>query len=229
MSQKYTVARLVLGGDRFEIMVHPDKAMDYKLGKPVSLSQILISETIFKDVSKGERASEEKLKKAFGTLDSQAVSKVILDKGELQFTAQQRRQLIEDKKRQIVAFICKYCADPRTGLPHPPLRVEQAMGQVRVSIDPFRSTEEQAKELIQALRPVLPLKMEMVSVEVKLPPRYAPAAYGTLKSFGTIKQEQWTSDGSLVAVVEMPVGLHGPFLEKLGNLTKGSVESRLLK
>ena len=229
MSQKFTLARLVVSGERFEVMVNPEKALEYKLGKQVPLSQILVYDTIFRDVSKGQRASEEKIKKVFGTTDPLKIVKIILDKGELQLTTEQRRRLIEDKKKQIIAFISKHCVDPRTGLPHPPLRVEQALTQAKVSIDPFRGVEEQAKEVIQALRPILPLKTELALLEVKIPPQYAPATYGALKSFGTIKREQWLSDGSLLAVIEIPAGLQVNFLEKLGNLTKGTAQSKILK
>jgi ribosome maturation protein SDO1 len=103
------------------------------------------------------------------------------------------------------------------------------MSQVRVSIDPFKDAEEQAKDVIQALRPILPIKMETVSIEVKIPPQHAPKAYGALKSYGTLKKEEWTAEGSLVAVLEMPVGVQGAFLEKMGNITRGAVESKLLK
>lgn len=229
MSQKFTLARLVVSGERFEVMVNPEKALEYKLGKQIPLSQILVYDTIFRDVSKGQRASEEKIKKVFGTTDPLKIVKVILDKGELQLTVEQRRRLIEEKKKQIIALISKHCVDPRTGLPHPPLRIEQALAQAKVSIDPFRGAEEQAKEVIQALRPILPLKIKLALLEVKIPPQYTPLTYGILKSFGTIKKEQWLSDGSLLAVIEIPAGLQVNFLEKLGNLTKGTAQSRILK
>ena len=229
MSHKFTLARLTISGEKFEIMVNPDKALEYKLGKPVPPSQILVYDTIFRDVSKGERASEEKIRRAFGTTDPLKIVKTILDKGELQLTTEQRRRLIEDKKKQIIAFISKHCVDPRTNLPHPPLRVEQALAQAKVSIDPFKDVEEQAKEVIQALRPILPLKTELALIEVKIPPQYAPATYGTLKSFGSIKREQWLSDGSLLAVIEIPAGLQMTFLEKIGSLTKGAAQSKILK
>jgi ribosome maturation protein SDO1 len=229
MSQKHTVARLVTSGERFEIMVDPDLALEQKTGKQLSISQILVYEAIFKDVSKGEKASEEKLKQIFGTTDPLKIAQTILSKGELQLTTEQRRKLIEDKKKQIMAFISKHCIDPRTGLPHPPMRVEQAISQIRISIDPFKDAEEQAKEVIQALRPILPIKMEMVSIEVKIPPQFASKSYGALKGFGTITREEWQSDGSLVAVVEMPAGMQGPFLEKLGNITRGAIQSKILR
>jgi len=228
MSHKFTLARLTISGEKFEIMVNPDKALNYKLGKQVPLSQILVYDVIFRDVGKGEKASEEKLKKIFGTTDPVKIAKVILDKGEVQLTTEQRRKLIEDKKKQIINFISRHCVDPKTNLPHPPLRIEQALSQAKISIDPFKDAEEQAKNVIQALRPILPLKISSVSIEVKIPPQYASASYGTLKSYGSIKREQWLPDGSLLAIVEIPAGLQTSFLEKLGSITRGNVQSRLV-
>ena len=229
MSQKYTVARYVISGEKFEIMVNPEAALDYRLGRQLPISQVLVYEGIFKDVNKGEKASLEKLKNLFGTTDAVKIAQQILTKGELQLTTDQRKKLVEEKRKQIVTFISRQCMDPRTNLPHPPTRIEQAMSQIRISIDPFKDAEEQAKEVIQELRPILPIKMELLSIEVKIPPQFAQKAYGSLKSFGTIKKEQWQTDGSLSAVVEMPAGLHGPFLEKIGNVTRGAVQSKILR
>ena len=229
MSQRYTIARMVIGGERFEILVKPDPAFAYRLGKQVSISDILVTDTIFTDANKGKRPSEEKLKKAFGTTDPIKIAEVILKRGTLQLTAEQRRRLIEEKRRQIIAFISRNCVDPRTNLPHPPLRIERAMEQIHYSIDPFKDTEKQAREIIDLLRPILPLKMEQVLVAVRIPPEYAGKVYGTVKGFGTIKREEWRADGSWYAVVEMPAGMYGNFLEKLGEMTRGSLEAKLLK
>jgi len=157
------------------------------------------------------------------------IAEAIMQRGELQLTTEQRRQLIEDKKKQIIVFICRHCVDPRTGLPHPPIRVEQAIAQVRVSIDPFEDAEEQARAVIQLLRPILPLKMEQLRLAVKIPPEHATRAYGTVKDFGTIKQEEWQADGSWVAIIEMPAGLQTSFLEKVGKLTQGTLQIKILK
>jgi ribosome maturation protein SDO1 len=103
------------------------------------------------------------------------------------------------------------------------------MEQIRFSIDPFKDAEEQAREIIKLLRPVLPLKMEQVSVAVRIPPEYTSKVYGTVKGFGTIKREQWQADGSWSATVEIPAGLYGPFLEKLGKITRGNLEAKLVE
>ena len=228
MSHKYTIARVVLGGERFEIMVNPDKALDYKLGKQVPVSQLLVYDAIFRDVNKGEKASEEKLRKIFGTTDPQKIAKTILDRGELLLTTEQRRRLIEDKRKQIISFISRHCVDPKTGLPHPPLRIEQAMAEAHISVDPFKDAEEQALDVIKRLRPVLPLKIANVVMAVKFPPLCAGRAYGLVSSFGTIRRSQWISDGSWICEVEMPAGLQTSFISRINALCKGSAEVKIL-
>ncbi|MEM0095501.1 MAG: ribosome assembly factor SBDS [Candidatus Bathyarchaeia archaeon] len=228
MSEKYTVARMTKGNEHFEVLVKPDKALDYRMGKTSAITEVLVTETIFSDASKGTKVSEEALRKAFGTTDPLKIADIIIKKGTLQLTTEQRRKMIEEKRRQIIAFISKNCVDPRTNLPHPPMRIEQALEQIHYSIDPFKPTEEQAREVVKLLRQVLPLKMEQVSVSVHVPAEYAAKAYGTIKAMGTIKREEWRADGSWHGILEMPAGLYGPFLEKIGEVTKGNAEAKII-
>ena len=228
MSDKFTTARLAKGQDHFEILVKPQQALDYKLGKQVAISQVLLIDEIYSDSGKGTRASEEKLQKYFGTADPVKVAEEVMKSGELQLTTEQRRQLVEDKRKQIVSIITRNALDPRTGTPHPPLRIEQAMSQVRLSIDPYKSAEEQAKVVIEELRPILPLKIEQMKIAVKVFPEHAARAYNAFKSFGSLSREEWQADGSLVAVLEMPAGMYGSFIEKIGKLTQGTIQTKVL-
>ena len=228
MSDKYTTARLAKGQDHFEILVKPQQALDYKLGKQVPMSQVLLIEEIYSDSGKGTRASEEKLQKYFGTTDPVKIAEEVMKSGELQLTTDQRRQLVEDKRRQIISIISRNAIDPRTGTPHPPLRLEQAMGQIRISIDPYKTAEEQAKQVIEELRPILPMKMEQMRIAVKVFPEHAARAYNAFKSFGSVSKEQWQSDGSLIAVVEMPAGMYGSFIDRIGKLTQGTIQTKVL-
>ena len=229
MSDKYTTARITAGGEHFEILVKPNLALDYKMGKVTPLTQILAIEEVYSDASKGTRASAEKLQKVFGTTELVKIAEEIMKRGELQLTTDQRRQLVEDKRKAIVSFISKNCIDPRSGAPHPPLRIEQALSQVRYSIDAFKSAEEQSKDIIDFLRPLLPIKMEQMRLAVKIPAEYAARSYGALKNFGVISREEWQSDGSWAGTLEMPAGLYGPFIERLGKLTQGTLQSKVIK
>lgn len=229
MTEDYTIARITRDDEHFEILVKPEPAFEYRLGKIKSISKVLVTDRIFEDANKGLRVSEDKIQNAFGTQDPLKIADIILKKGTLQLTIEQRKKMVEQKRKKIISFISRQCVDPKTNLPHPPLRIERAMEQIHYSIDPFKEVEKQAKEIIQLLRPILPLKTEEVSVSVHIPAEHAAKAYGTVKSFGKIKKEQWRADGSWFSIIEMPAGLYGPFLEKIGEITRGNAKAKLVK
>jgi len=229
MSDRYTTARLTVAGERFEILVRPEPAFAVKQGRATPIFEILVADVIFTDASKGLRASDEQLQTAFHTADTGAVADAILRRGELQLTIEQRRHLMDEKRRQIVAFIARHCVDPRTGFPHPPLRIEQAMEQIRLVVDPFKDGEEQARAVIEELRPILPLKIEQVKIVIKVPAEYAAQTLGVAKTFANVRQEEWQRDGSWIGVVELPAGVHASFLERVGKVTHGNYQTKIIK
>ncbi|MDR0797740.1 MAG: ribosome assembly factor SBDS [Nitrososphaerota archaeon] len=228
MSEKFTVARLTKDNEHFEILVRPQQALEYHNGKALSITGVLAAETIFSDANKGTRISEEVMNKVFKTIDPLKIADEILKKGTLQLTTDQRRKMVDDKRRQIIDFIARQAVDPKTNLPHPPSRIENAMEQVRYTIDHYKSVEEQAKDIVKLLRPILALKIEQVTVAVKIPSQYASRAYGAIKAFGVLKHEEWRGDGSWYGELEMPAGVYASVLNKLGDATKGSGEAKLI-
>jgi ribosome maturation protein SDO1 len=228
MSERFTIARYTKENEHFEVLVKPQKALDYRNGKIAGITDVLAAETIFSDANKGTRVPEDALKKAFGTTDSLKIADVIIKRGQLQLTTEQRRKMVEDKRRQIIDYISHQAVDPKTNLPHPPMRIENAMEQIRYPIDPYKSVEEQAREIVKLLRPILPLKVEQISVGTHIPAQYAQRAYGSIKTFGVIKREEWRNDGSWYGVLEMPAGSYASFLNKLGEVTKGSGEAKII-
>lgn len=228
MSEKFTVARLTKDNEHFEILIKPQKALDYRNGKISGITEVLAAEIIFSDANKGTKVSEEHMKKAFGTIDSLKIADIILKKGTLQLTTDQRRKMVEEKRKQIVDFISRQAVDPKTNLPHPPMRIENAMEQIRYPIDPYKPVEEQAKDIVKLLRPILPLKIEQVIVAVRIPADCASRGYGTIKTLGTIKREEWRSDGSWYGEMELAAGSYASLLNKLGNVTKGSGEAKII-
>ena len=217
-----TVVKFSFEGEKFEILVKPDLALDYKLGKKKDLSSILVSDEIYTDSSKGKKASTEKLLKAFKTDDATIIAEKILQKGDLNLTTDQRRKMIEQKRKQIVEFVAKTYVDPRSHLPHPPLRIEQAMKDARVSVDPQKNVDEQVKDIVEKLRSIIPLKSENLDLEIIIPAQYAAKSYSVLKSVGTLKREDWLTNGSLKAILEIPAAARPNVIDRLGSITKGT-------
>ncbi len=217
-----TLVKYSFEGEKFEIMVKPDPALDYKLGKKKDISAVLVSDDIYTDSGKGTRPSAEKLLKAFNTEDQTVIAEMILQKGDLNLTTDQRRKMIEEKRKQIVHFIAKTYVDPKTHLPHPPLRIEQAMKDGRVSIDPQKNIDEQVKDIVEKLRSIIALKSENLQLEIIIPAQFASQSYAVLKSTGSLKKEEWQNNGSLKAILEIPAAARPNVIDKLGSITKGS-------
>ncbi len=226
---KVTVVRLSVEGEKFEIIVKPDPALEFKLGKRKEISGVLISDEVYSDSNKGTRASTEKLMKAFKTTDPISIAMIILQKGDLNLTTDQRRKMVTEKRKQIVDFIAKSFVDPRSHLPHPPLRIEQAMDDARVSIDPFRNIDEQIKEIVEQLRSIIPLKSENMLLEVVVPAQFAAQSYSVLKSFGSLKKEEWQSNGSLKVILDIPAAARANVIDRLGSVTKGTASVEVAK
>jgi len=229
MADKITVVRYSFSGDKFELLVKPDPAFDYKLGKISDISKILVSDEIYTDSSKGNRATNEKLIKVFKTQDSIKIAEIIMKKGELNLTTEQRKKMTSEKRKQLVTFIAKTYVDPRSHLPHPPLRIEQAMDDGRVSIDPFKNVNEQVKDIVEKLRSIIPLKSENIILEISVPAQFVAQSYTVLKSTGTLKKEDWQTNGSLKAILEIPAAARPNVIDRLGSITKGTATVEVSK
>jgi ribosome maturation protein SDO1 len=222
------VARLESYGERFEILVDPDKAALVRQGQPVEIEDVVAALNVFGNASKATRASDEALMKVFHTTEFSAVARKIIEKGEIHLTSEQRKQMIEEKRRQVVTFIARNAVNPQTGHPHPPHRIEMAMEEARVNIDPFKHLDELVKETVKALRPLLPIRFEELRLAIKIPPELAAKAYGDIAAASTMEKDEWLKDGSWVCVVRIPAGIQGEFYDLVNKLSKGEGQVKIL-
>ncbi|MFP3164496.1 MAG: ribosome assembly factor SBDS [Acidianus sp.] len=227
--QDYVVIKYESHGERFEILVKPKEAMAFRSGKSISLSDVVISDTIYKDVKKGLKASPSALKKVFGTTDFETVAREILLKGEMPITAEQRKEMLESKKKQLIDFIHRNAIDPKTHLPIPPARIEAAMEEARVQIDLNRDIESQALQIIHELARIIPIKVARATLEIKVPAKYSSKVKSQLSNLGSVKKTNWLNDGTLIAEIEIPAGAQEEVIDKLNSLTKGEVEVKVLQ
>jgi ribosome maturation protein SDO1 len=226
--EKAVVARLESFGERFEILVDPNQAALVRQGQNVDIEDVVAALSIFGNASRGTRASDEALEKVFHSTDFNVVARRIIEKGEIHLTAEQRKQMIEDKRRQVITFIARNAVNPQTGHPHPPHRIEMAMEEARVNIDPFKHLDEQVKDTVKALRPLLPIRFEELRLAIRIPPDFAAKAYGDIAAGSTLEKDEWQKDGSWVCVVRIPAGIQGEFYDLINKLSKGEGQVKIL-
>lgn len=226
---KAVIARLKTHGKNFEVLVDPDGALNFKKGETVSIENILAVEDVFEDAGRGDRPAEEDIVSAFGTTDPLSIAGKIIKEGELQLTTEQRRRMQEEKRKQVISMIAQNAINPQTKMPHPPARIEQAMVEAGVHIDPLKSVDELVQITMKAIRPLIPIRFEEVKIAVKISPEFAAKAYGSIADFGNITKEEWQNDGSWIGIVTIPAGLQEDFYNLVNRLTRGSAETKLLK
>jgi len=226
---KAVIAKLRKQGENFEILVDPYLARDFKEGKEVDFEKMLATDEVFRDARKGDRVSLEDLQKVFGKKDIISIIKTILMEGDVQITAEQRREMLEQKKKRIIDFISKNTVDPRTGSPHPPSRIERAMEEAKIHIDIFKSEEAQVRDIVKALMPILPIRFEEIEIAIKIPAEYAGKAMSSIYSFGNVTKEEWQKDGSWICVLRIPAGLQADLMDLLGKVAKGEALTKILR
>ena len=226
---KAVIARLQKTDDHFEILVDPKAAGQLIEGQDIDVLSSLAIDAIFKDSKKGTHAPQESLEKHFNTTDVEKIAKEIILNGEIQLTTEQRHEMQEQKRKRVIDVIVKNSMDPKTKTPHPRQRIDLAMDEAGIHIDPFKPVDQQVKTVIDALRPIIPISMEQVKISIKIPSQFIGKAYGTARSFGVLEREDWQSDGSWIGIVKIPAGMQTDFYDKLNNITKGNVETRILK
>ena len=222
------VARLETHGERFEILVDPDLAVKVRHGEDIDIEDAVAAIFIFENASRAEKSSDESLQKVFQTTDFPTIARRIIEKGEIHLTSEQRRHLIEEKRGQVITFIARHAINPQTGLPHPPTRIEMAMEEAKVSIDPFKPLDDLVAETMKALRPLIPIRFEEIRVAVRIPAEHAAKAYGDIDAFARIEQEEWQKDGSWICVIKIPGGMQQELENLVRKLSKGGGQVRVL-
>ncbi|MHC1600079.1 MAG: ribosome assembly factor SBDS [Candidatus Methanospirareceae archaeon] len=225
---KAVVARYKHGKKIFEILVDPEGADPIKSGAKADIEDVLAADEIFVDASKGKKATEEDLMSVFSTADVSEIAEKIIKEGELQLTTDQRRKKIEEKRKMVIERIAQISINPQTRTPHPPTRIEIAMNEAKVHIDPFKSVDELVTEAIKALRPIIPIKIEETKIAIKIPAMYTGQVYELKRNFDVMKEE-WQKDGSFIAVVKVPAGMRDELFSFLNSITKGEAQTKIVE
>ncbi|MCU4740314.1 ribosome assembly factor SBDS [Halobacteria archaeon AArc-m2/3/4] len=223
-------ARLESHGARFEVLVDPDAALAIKRDEfDGDLEEVIAAEDVFEDASRGDRPAENDLEDVFDTTDPLEIIPEVIKRGEIQITADQRREMQEQKRKQLINKITRNAVNPQMdNAPHPPERIENALEEAGFTVDPMEPVSEQVDEALDELRPIIPIRFEEVTVAVQIPPEYAGSAQAKIRQYGDLEREEWQGDGSWVGVLTFPAGLQNDFYDVVNEHTSGEAETRIV-
>jgi len=224
-----SIVRYEKHGRRYELLVNPEPAWLFLQGEEVEIDDIFESFVVYENLSRGSKATNDDLEVAFEDLTEREIAIKILKEGQLQLTADQRNEILKEKRVEIVDFIHIHCINPRENVPIPKDRIEKAILELGVNIKYNEETKEQALEIIDMLKPVMPIRLESVKLALKIPPSFTGSLYGSIRSAGELIQEEWLSDGSLAVLVQIPSGTQADFLEEVTSRTKGKAQVKVIE
>ena len=222
------IARYETGGNRFEILIDPRAALSHSEGNEIDWEDAIAADGIWSDSAKGERAPDTIVNNTFETTDLIDIYKKILAEGTIQLTSQQRKEMVEQKRKRIVAHIVANAMNPQTGGPHPPQRIENAIDEVRYSVDPMETMDKQVEKIIKLIKTLIPISFEKIRVAVKIQAIYVGKCYGQITSLSKIESEEYQKDGSWIGMLEMSATSFAKLEDALGSLTKGTAETKML-
>ena len=210
------LARLEKGGSRYEILVDPDLVESWKENPDsVNLTDLLAIDEVWSDAKAGDRPTSEALERVFGSTDlTMCVDKILRD-GSIQLTTAQRRHMVDERMKQIVSEIAMTATDPKTKLPHPLTRIENALQEARFKPDPFLSVERQVQDAVDILKPIIPLQFITIKLAFKVPGKDYGGVSNLLRD--SMQKDQWLSDGSWACVVEVPGGMKNEIISRVAN------------
>jgi ribosome maturation protein SDO1 len=212
------VARIKSHGNHFEILVNADKALEMKKTGKGNIMNVLESTGVFSDMKKGIKVSDSDLDESFGTTDLYKIAEKIVKDGELQLPSAYKEKAREQKHKQIVDWLSVSCSDANN-LPYPPERIKNAIEQAGANIDENKPVEEQAMSILKLIQKIMPIKIAMKRIALRVPSIHTGKIYGYLKDF--ILREEWLSDGSLSCTIEIPAKMQSDFYDKLNSITHG--------
>ena len=216
------VASYDINGLHFEILVDPDLALEINQGnKDLSnnLSKLLASDEVYKNSRSGDRVSEKQLLDNFGTTELVVVVDVILKKGRLDLTTEQKRKLAEQKRKEVISYIVRNSINPVTKTPHTYTRVESALDATKLVVDSQKPIELQMDKIIAKMSEILPMDFKMFTFKVTVPIQFAGKINGIINKYEVIERK-WESSAFHFSA-KVPAGEKDGFLNTVSGLTKG--------
>ncbi|KAF6144428.1 hypothetical protein GIB67_024655 [Kingdonia uniflora] len=200
------VVRLKKKGFRFEIACYKNKVLSWRSGVEKDLDEVLQSQTVYTNVSKGVLAKSKDLKIAFETDDLSKIYLEILDKGELQVAGKERESQLSSQFRDIATIVMEKTINPETQHPYTISMIERLMHEIHFAVDPHNSSKKQALEVIRELQKQFPIKRSPMRLRLSIPENNFPSLSEKLNAWNSSIVSKDRSENQLSVVCEIEPG-----------------------
>ena len=196
-----SVVRLKKGGKRFEVACYKNKVLEWRAGVEKDLDNVVQTESIFINVSKGQLAKQDDLMNAFKTSDQAIILQEILTRGELQVGDKERGAALTLLIKDIAHIVSEKCINPETKRPWPVSTIEKLMSEIHFSACTTKNAKSQALDLIKTLqeRQIIPIARAQMKIRITCMSNIGKKVKEKCTDFiSSIESEDFGSDYELV-------------------------------
>jgi ribosome maturation protein SDO1 len=216
-STDFQVVRLQHRDVKVEVLAKPGMVTKYRDGQ-CSLSDALVDDRIFSNANKGEVPPEADLAKFDAR--GRELLELILKTGKYSLTAQEKRDVVERRRLEVINYIHDNFVDSTTGIPHPVVRIEAALGEIKAQIDPDMDAARIVHSLVPKLQPIIRLAEKVIEGTVKVPNSKLGQVVGICYNLATVGKEEYGPENAYIAVTLSP-GKYDQFIDQLGRMSGG--------
>ena len=205
-------------GAKVEILGKPGMITRYREGK-CSLSDALLDETIYSNSSKGEVASESDIIK-LGAKGKELLE-IILKTGKYSLTAQEKREMVETRKVEVINFIHDNFIDSSSRVPHPMVRIENALKEIKANIDPEVDAEHNVRSILPKLQTIIRLTETSIEGQVVIPNDKMGQCIGICYNLGNVSREEFGPQNAYITLTVSP-GKYDALNDQLSRASQGT-------
>ncbi|KAI5720956.1 hypothetical protein M8J77_013874 [Diaphorina citri] len=224
------IVRMKKAGKRFEIACYKNKVISWRNNIEKDIDEVLQTHTVFTNVSKGQAANKEDLKKAFNTEDQTEICKLILMKGELQISDKERSSQIENQFKDIATIVSEKCINTETKRPFTVSMIDAGLKQIHFSVNVNKNSKQQALEVIPTLKQCMSIERAQMRVRVEVSAGVKDVKKlkeKLVKCATSVENEEW-SGGGLLLICLIDPGKYREIDELVRTETRGQGTLELL-
>lgn len=125
-----SLVRMKKGKKRFEVACYKNTVTSFRAGNETDLDNVLQIPNVFLNVSKGQVANNEDIKKAFPGMTRDEVVLEILKKGEIQVGEKERSQELDRVHKEVIDIVAGRLVDPKSKRVYTTGMIEKALDQL---------------------------------------------------------------------------------------------------
>ena len=216
-SAEFQVVRLQKNNVKVEVLGKPGMVTKFREGK-CSLQDAIIDDRFYSNASRGTVLSDFDISQL--GCSGRELLELILKTGKYGLTAAEKREMVEKKHAEVVNYIHDNFIDSTSGLPHPVVRIESALTEIKAQYDPEVETDKLVRSLLPKLQTVIRLAESSIEGTVKVPNSKLGQVIGICYNLGTVTREEYGPEHAFIELKVSP-GKFDALVDQIGRMSQG--------